>query len=151
MVLDDEPAVLELLCDFLALEGFETLGYANPSQFPCMERTDCPAPPGSACCSAVVTDLAMPEISGLDLLRHLRAIGCRCPAFAVVSGQLTDTVRCDIEAMGVATFDKPGVFPALTNWLRDVRTELPSDWALSEWPPPGTDAPPTIRGGWPTA
>lgn len=151
IVFDDERAVLELVCDFIAMEGFEVFGYDDPRRGPFFQLDSCPAEPCSSCCHAVVTDLAMPGHSGLDLIHFLRGLGCPCPNFAVVSGQLTPKLTADIQADGIATFEKPGVFPALTDWLHACKTGLPECWRLLDWPPAGTTSPHPYRGGWSTS
>jgi CheY-like chemotaxis protein len=48
-------------------------------------------------------DVQLAAMSGIDLLRRLRAAGCGVPVI-IISGNRTDTVREDAEEAGCAAF-----------------------------------------------
>lgn len=66
-VVDDDPSVLKAVSRLLKAAGFRVMGFSSPHRF--LE----------ACCGdsagCLVLDLAMPELSGLDLQRMLVADG----------------------------------------------------------------------------
>ncbi len=88
LVVDDEAAVVTLLCARLTLEGYECKGAPNAEEAQALleeEHSD-----------LVICDLRMPGMSGLDLLKEVRV---RFPhlAFIICTGE--DDVRTGIEAM----------------------------------------------------
>ncbi|MDB5493084.1 MAG: fixJ [Phenylobacterium sp.] len=98
-VIDDDDAVRDGLAELFASVDLETRTYASAAEFLAILDT------GPLGC--IVTDLQMPEMTGLDLLSHLRAVGVDLPVI-VISGAL-DRARGE-EAMrrGAAHFfDKP--------------------------------------------
>jgi light-regulated signal transduction histidine kinase (bacteriophytochrome) len=64
MVVDDEVAHLRALCDTLTLEGYQVSGHSSPAA---ALRT---LTAGE--CDLLLTDLMMPEMGGIDLLRAAR-------------------------------------------------------------------------------
>jgi len=76
-VIDDDDsfrvALVESLCSF----GFETRGYSSGRDFI--------AGNGQRVCSLIVTDVHMPGMSGLDLIRHLAASGSRIPVVLITA------------------------------------------------------------------
>ena len=76
-IVDDDMDVREALCDLLQVAGFPARTYAGPAAF-----LDDYAPGRFA---LLITDLRMPETSGIMLLRRLRAIGAALPAIVVSS------------------------------------------------------------------
>ena len=65
LIVDDEPAILELLVDLLHDEGYSTL--AASDGVAAMEVL------GSAVPDLVITDAMMPRLDGLGLVRWMRA------------------------------------------------------------------------------
>ncbi len=88
LVVDDEAAVVTLLCARLTMEGYESKGVSNAEEAQARleeEHFD-----------LVICDLRMPGMSGLELLKEVRV---RFPhlAFIICTGE--DDVRTGIEAM----------------------------------------------------
>jgi response regulator RpfG family c-di-GMP phosphodiesterase len=88
LVVDDEAAVVTLLCARLTIEGYESKGASNAEEARARleeEQFD-----------LVICDLRMPGMTGLELLKEVRV---RFPhlAFIICTGE--DDVRTGIEAM----------------------------------------------------
>jgi EAL domain-containing protein (putative c-di-GMP-specific phosphodiesterase class I) len=64
-VLDDEPMIREIICQVARSCGFETFDTGNPKDFEAHLRADPP--------QAVILDLLMPEMDGIEVLRRLSA------------------------------------------------------------------------------
>lgn len=66
LVVDDNPAIRELLNDFLKKEGFRVFGAPNgPSALEFMKGQRC---------DVVITDYSMPEMDGVALIKRLRPL-----------------------------------------------------------------------------
>lgn len=79
--LDDEASLVTLVCSILESEGYEAQGYSRAKD----AITALGATPTSI--DAFVTDLNMPEHSGLDVARTVRAVDGTAP-IPLVSGFL---------------------------------------------------------------
>jgi CheY-like chemotaxis protein len=99
LVADDEAEVREVLTEYLAVQGFEVLEAGNGLETLLQVKRARP--------EAVVLDLAMPRLGGLEALKRIRAFD---PAITVViaSGRLDDGVRRQAMALGArAVLVKP--------------------------------------------
>lgn len=98
-IIDDDEAVRQSLTFLLNTAGFAVTTYDSASAFLRM------LPHGKAGC--VVTDVRMPEISGIDLLQRLKEMGLPLPVI-VITGH--GDVPLAVEAMkcgAVDFFEKP--------------------------------------------
>lgn len=99
LVVDDDPLNLQLLARTLANAGFATTPACNGEEAVAwigMEQFD-----------AVVTDVRMPRMDGIELLRNIRG---RLPWLPVIimTGQVEDDIRAAASAWGAAAlFQKP--------------------------------------------
>ena len=94
-LVDDDSTVRVALARALTAEGFETHTWESADAF--LAQHDAAAP------GCVVTDIAMPGMSGLDLQRELLARGCIRP-IVFVTGH--GNIRMSVQAMraGAVTF-----------------------------------------------
>jgi FixJ family two-component response regulator len=98
-VIDDEEDVRSATAALLRSAGMEAHVYASAEEF--LASTDFGA------CGCVVTDLHMPGMNGLDLVRRLRAEGCQVPVI-VITAYGADQVRRSAESLGAnGFFEKP--------------------------------------------
>lgn len=67
VIVDDEPSILDTLCDVLEMEGYTTTCLEHPAEAECSTATQHP--------DLFLIDLMLPDISGIELARHLREQG----------------------------------------------------------------------------
>lgn len=94
-LIDDDPILLDVLVDLVASIGVETVAHRSPRPF--LERYR-PAP-----CECVVSDIRMPEMTGLELQRALSERHPVPPAIIFVTGFAE--VSAAVEAMKKGAFD----------------------------------------------
>jgi two-component system response regulator FixJ len=87
-VVDDDAVIRQNLARMLARAGFGCIGHASAEAF--LQRKDAAAP------ALLVLDVRLPGMSGLDLMRLVRAEGLKCPVL-VMSGQAD--IPLAVEAM----------------------------------------------------
>jgi FixJ family two-component response regulator len=98
-LVDDDPSVLRALGRILATEGFAVQACVSPTEFLALHN---PTTPG-----CLVTDVAMPEMNGLDLLRALRVQAPqRFVVFITGKGDIPMTVTA-MKAGAVSFLPKP--------------------------------------------
>ena len=117
-LIDDDPTVRTALSRALASEGFDTQGWGSADAF--LAEHDEQAP------GCVVTDLAMPGMSGLDLQRELLARGCARPiVFVTGYGNISMSVQA-MRAGAVTFLPKPVRAADLAHAVREAlaRDEL---------------------------
>jgi two-component system, OmpR family, response regulator MprA len=85
LVVDDEPAVQQALSRALALERYEVAHAADGLQ--ALERL------GADAYEAVILDVSMPRLGGLEVCRRLRDAGDRVPVLMLTArGEIDDRV-----------------------------------------------------------
>jgi two-component system, LuxR family, response regulator FixJ len=93
-IIDDDEALRDSLTFLLRAAGFQVTSYASAAAF----LNTLPAP-GLSC---IISDVRMPGLSGIDLLRRLKELGVRMPVI-VVTGH--GDVPLAVEAMKFGAVD----------------------------------------------
>ena len=89
LVVDDEPAVNDLICDALRLAGFRTESAADGFLALQFLRTTTP--------DLVILDINMPRIDGFETLERMRAAGDATPVIILTARQERDDARTGFE------------------------------------------------------
>jgi FixJ family two-component response regulator len=109
-IVDDDPGVRKSLAALLNASGYRTDLYATAEEFLVTERTERPA--------CLLLDIRLPDITGIELSRHLLANGIRLPTI-FITGSGDELSRQDAKELGcVAFIDKPLTPRALLEALR---------------------------------
>lgn len=124
-VVDDDEAMRESLTFLLETAGFEVLSYDNGATF--LDRPD------QSELGCVLTDVRMPGIDGLELVRRLRAAESSLPV-VVMTGHGDISLAVEAMKLGATDFlEKPfedkRLIAALENALAS-RAPAPEDAAL---------------------
>ena len=82
LVVDDDPGIREVLCDYLGQHGYQAFGVGSAAE---MDRALAATPP-----DAIVLDLMMPGEDGLSVVRRLAGKG---PPIVMLSAMGEDTDR----------------------------------------------------------
>jgi len=94
LIVDDELLILRIISDILGKEGYEVktaINYFNASQLLDGEKFD-----------VVITDIRMPEKSGIDLLTHVREINSDIPVILMTGFATLETA---VEAVKQGAYD----------------------------------------------
>jgi two-component system, LuxR family, response regulator FixJ len=98
-VIDDDGAARDALAFLLTTDGFSVRAFESAQAFFDAIR--------SAKVDCVITDVRMPEISGIELLRRLKTRGVDCPVI-VITGQADVPVAIEAIKLGATDFiEKP--------------------------------------------
>jgi len=93
-IVDDEPGICRVLSTLFTRAGWEVVTFNNPSEA-------LKAVPGSDV-DVVITDLQMPEMTGVQLLQALRAGGHTVPVLVITAH---GTIASAVEAMRLGAYD----------------------------------------------
>jgi CheY-like chemotaxis protein len=98
LVVDDDRPVLETLCDLVAELGHESVpagGGREALELFAAQR-----------CDLVITDLFMPEMNGLEFIRHLRELSPEVPVVLLTAAAPPELVAV-LRAANVMCLRKP--------------------------------------------
>ena len=93
-IVDDDEPIVRSLTDVIQLLGFKVKSFSSGSQFLKAYK-----PGGPAC---LILDVIMPDMSGLELQKHLSAAGMTLPT-VIISGH--SDVRMAVEAMKLGAIE----------------------------------------------
>jgi DNA-binding NtrC family response regulator len=109
LVVDDDGAAMEGLRLLLTFDGYEVVGLTEP-------RRAIEALAGGGF-DAVITDLEMPEIHGVSVVRAARAASAAAPVFVVSAYVDSPACAAAIEAGAARVFGKPLDYDTLADEL----------------------------------
>ena len=112
LVVDDEPGVRAALQDALELEGYDVLAVENGLKA-VMTLTDRPV-------DAVVLDVAMPYVDGMEVCRRVRAAGNEVPILMLTAKDSVDDRVAGLEAGADDYLVKPFALRELLARLRAI-------------------------------
>lgn len=90
LVVDDEPAVNDLICDAMRLAGYRTATAADGFLALQFLRSTTP--------DLVILDINMPRIDGFETLQRMRQAGDNTPVIVLTARQERDDTRVGFEA-----------------------------------------------------
>ena len=120
LVVDDEPAVRESLRRALELEGY-TVELAEDGET-ALEKLDEAAEP-----DAVILDILMPGIDGLEVCRRIRASGSHVPVLMLTARAEVDSRVAGLDAGADDYLSKPFALAELLARLRALLRRAGSD------------------------
>ena len=79
IVIDDDPAVNLLLKTALSTRGHHVLTFTDPTECPCpaLKQTSCSCPQEFPCADIIISDIVMPNMSGIEFFKVQEAKGCK--------------------------------------------------------------------------
>jgi len=113
LILDDDAALLPILERFGRRLGFDVHSFGNP-------RAALAAMP-SLHPDAALTDLQMPELSGIDVLKEIRQADADCQVILITGNATIDTAVEAVKAGALDYLSKPIDFARLEALLKGVR------------------------------
>lgn len=97
MLVDDDGVSLAMLARGLRKRGYVVAAYGDPREMLSRLREDRPA--------AVITDMRMPHLSGLDVVERVQAaLGAEAPAILVVSADGDESLLNEAFRLGAADY-----------------------------------------------
>jgi FixJ family two-component response regulator len=111
-VIDDDLGVLESLVNLLASCGYKAEGYCSAEQFLSVD--------GLSKSSCIVTDVEMPDMSGLGLLHYVRSVNSPVPV-VIITGKPSENSEAFYSERGaIGFFRKPVDGDALVDLIKSV-------------------------------
>lgn len=110
LIVEDEPQVRATLRDALSFLGYRTLEAGNGREALAVLAS-------TPAVDAILTDVTMPEMDGIELVRHVRALRPELPTVAL-TGHLADRLGDQLRAVGVTEImQKPASLAELSTTL----------------------------------
>jgi CheY-like chemotaxis protein len=124
LVFDDDPAVCAILGLLLERYGCEVMTYANPSMCPLVASELCRCGSGRSYADLIISDLEMPEMSGLDLVGRLDENGCKVPHVMLISGMWSNRELAVARQRDCHVMHKPFTVGTLYAWVDECARSI---------------------------
>ncbi|WP_298868781.1 response regulator [uncultured Gimesia sp.] len=120
IIVDDESAVRNALSLVVQAMNFQVKCFSSASEF--LENIESNIIQGPAC---LITDLQMPEMSGIELLEQLNSLGKQFPVI-LTTGHGDDALKCKSEKLGATFLEKPFRPAKLQNMITTILNQVSS-------------------------
>lgn len=124
IVLEDDELIRITIESVLKNRGYEVQSFSEPSF--CFTYLDhkCFCNLNLPCTDIIITDLNMPNVSGLDFIEHQIQNGCKVDNIAVMSGYWNDENLEKALKIGCQIFEKPFDLKDLHQWLDGIEKRI---------------------------
>ncbi len=130
IVLDDDDSIRTLTSEILKDRGYEVCASSEPLFSPVYLNEEC-ACSDEHCSTIVITDINMPNMTGLEFIEHQKSMGCKFQNVAVMSGRWTNESLAHANRLGCQTFSKPFKITEIKKWLDECEDRLDHEEKLS--------------------
>ncbi len=127
MIFEDDEFIRKLLSAICEKRGYQVTAYADPGLCPLHAEARCPCRTEEVCAEAIITDLQMPLVRGLDFVEALLNKGCHCRNIALVSGSCDEADLARAARLGCKVIAKPFKAAEIKDWLEQVEHSLPAN------------------------
>jgi len=133
LVFEDESIIRKAICTFLRRKGCEVLDFPSPVTCALVSGQPCECPREHACADLIITDMNMPGMTGLELVRLLADKGCHAPPQnkIVISSLLSPEQEAEFNALGCHFLPKPFELAELWQLVRSCAENTPHDRELT--------------------
>jgi CheY-like chemotaxis protein len=128
LVLEDEENVRRLLTGMLRNRNYEVIAYRDPSLCPLHNESVC----YYACTDILISDMRMPNVTGLDFIEKQLRQGCKIKNVALMSATWQPHEVERARQIGCRVFEKPFSVKELNAWLDECETSLDPHRVLSD-------------------
>ncbi|SHI78921.1 Response regulator receiver domain-containing protein [Malonomonas rubra DSM 5091] len=122
-IFEDEYLIRFSLTAKLTKRGFDVRSFSDPTFCPAISKPDltCPNSDRDTCCDFLLTDIKMPNLTGLEFIEKQQEKGCNVVFGnkAVMSAAWSDEDLIKAERLGCKIFHKPLDFEAVFGWLEE--------------------------------
>ena len=130
IVFEDNDLIRSMMRQILRQRGYEVVDYSDPSACPLLHSDAC----YYACADILISDLSMPNMTGLQFLENQVMKGCKIQNVALMSGGWTPEELEYARRIGCQVFSKPFNLREFTFWLDECESRINPHRVLSDHP-----------------
>jgi CheY-like chemotaxis protein len=131
--IEDNKSIRRLLSEIFDDRGYEIFGFSNPAICPLQMIPECRCDENQTCTDIIVSDLNMPNITGLRFIENQKKKNCKCKHVALISANWTKKDASLAHQIGCRVFTKPFFFEEFDKWLDEVEQSVTPTRKLCSW------------------
>ena len=126
IVVEDDLATSNLLKEALQGWGCDVLTFPDPTACAVFDNPECDCPMNSPCTDVLITDMMMPNMDGIELLRLQQKRGCKAldSNKALVSAVMTSQQQAEVKELGCHFFKKPFKLHEIKQWINECAERI---------------------------
>lgn len=134
VVIDDDQAIRSVISSILKRRGYEVHASTEPLSCPIFLHHECQCQIEHACTNILITDVNMPNMTGLEFIKNQKINGCKVQNIAVISAAWQESDLKLAKNLGYKIFKKPFKINELNKWLDECERNTDPNIKLSNLP-----------------
>lgn len=130
LLFEDEGFCRSVISQYLIKKGYDVFAFSNPSEL--NKECKCKSDRSVVCADAIIVDIKMPGINGIEFVKKQIEKDCRIKNIAFVSAYWTLEDLDYAGMIGAAIFHKPFKLSELKNWLDRCVSDIPDGRILGD-------------------
>jgi DNA-binding NtrC family response regulator len=132
VIFDENEALRSTLKKILEERGYEVFTFSKSGICPLFHSVDHKRTSDNACSDIIITDLYMPTIEGLKLIKDLIDKGCKVKHRALMSTTWSYADWQYVQKLGCRLFRKPFELKEMLEWVDDCAEKINPGRKLSD-------------------
>jgi len=126
IVFEDNQAVSDLFKKMLQGFGHHVLTFSDPTVFHVCRDPECEYHEDSSCADALIVDIMMPNMNGIEFMKLQRERGCNIlhENKALMSAVTSPQQQAAVEEFGCHFFKKPFKISEVKKWLEECAERI---------------------------
>ncbi len=133
ILLDDNEEIRSVLSKILATRRYEIFAFSNPAICSLQIVPECRCNANQTCTDIIVSDIDMPNMTGLDFIENQKKKNCKCKHIVLMSCNWAEQDLLRAQELDCKTFPKPFPFQEFYEWLDEVERSIESTRELCSW------------------
>ena len=130
LIFDENTDLSITLKEILDERGYEVFTFADRGVCPLLHTVDHIAISDSVCSDIIISDLYLPNIDGLELIKDRIDNGCKVKCRALMSTSWSEADWQYAHKLGCKLFRKPFDLKEILEWLDDCAKKIDADRKL---------------------
>jgi DNA-binding response OmpR family regulator len=133
IIFDENETLCSTLKKILCDRGYEVFTFSVSSICPLFQSSDHCLISDCSCSDIIISDVYLPTVQGLKLIKERIDKGCSVKFRALMSTYWTDADWQYAQRIGCRLFSKPFDLKEMLNWLDDCARQIDSKRKLYSW------------------
>lgn len=134
LVFEENEIISSTLKEILQERGYEVIIFPDSGVCPLSKMEDHTKISNASCADIIISDIYMPTVEGLNVIKNRVDRGCGVTCRALMSADWSDVVWQYAKRIGCRLFSKPFDLEDMLEWLDDCAKQVGAERKLFNFP-----------------